>query len=143
MLKQLHTTNFDLTSVKLFEEIGTYYQLTNPWKTLFKKNQLQLSNATKISRNSSAATKSKKSIIKETNKSTLKPGKCSLCFRNNRTLCCHQLTTTSTFKSQQIQRTYKAFHEVNCSSAYVIYLMEFSLCKKQLCRKERLLSMYD
>ena len=60
-------------------------------------------------------------IVKKINKSTLKPGKYSPGFRNSRTLCCNQVITTSTFKSQQTQKTCKIFHEVNFSSAYVIY----------------------
>ena len=33
--------------------------------------------------------------------------------------------------SQQTKRTYKIFHEVNCTSMFVIYLMECTLCNKQ------------
>ena len=48
-----------------------------------------------------------------------------------RTLYCKQMISSSTFKSQQTNKPYKIFHEVNCSSAYVIYLIEWTLCKKQ------------
>ena len=91
--------------------------------TAFKcnKNLKELIGSNKIENN----------IAKKTNKSTLKPEKCSPCLGNSRTLCCNQIIATLAFKSQQTQKTYKIFHEVICSSTYVIYLMEFTLCKKQ------------
>ena len=49
----------------------------------------------------------------------------------NRTLYCKQMISSSTFKSQQTNKSYKIFHEVNCSSGYVIYIIECTLCKKQ------------
>lgn len=52
-----------------------------------------------------------------------------------RTLYCKQMISSSTFKSQQTNKSYKIFHEVNCSSAYVIYLTECTLCEKQYVRK--------
>ena len=61
----------------------------------------------------------------------MKKGKCSPCSANNRILCCKQVISSSPFKSQQTNKSYTIFHEVNCSSAYVIYLMECTLCKKQ------------
>ena len=61
----------------------------------------------------------------------LKKGKYSPCSVNNRTLCCKQVISSSTIKSQQTNKSHTIFHEVNYSSAYVIYLMEFTLCKKQ------------
>ena len=61
----------------------------------------------------------------------MKKGNWSPCSANNMTLCCKQVISSSTFKSQQTNKSYTIFHEVNCSSAYVIYLMKCSLCKKQ------------
>ena len=51
------------------------------------------------------------------------------------TLCCRQVISSSAFKSQQTNKSYTIFHEVSCSSAYVIYLTECTLCKKQYVRK--------
>ena len=51
------------------------------------------------------------------------------------TLCCRQLISSSAFKSQQTNKSYTIFHEVSCSSAYIIYLTECTLCKKQYVRK--------
>ena len=65
----------------------------------------------------------------------MKKVKCSPCSANNRTLCCKQVISSSTFKSQQTNTSYTIFHKVNCSSAYVIYLMECTLRKKQYVQK--------
>ena len=35
----------------------------------------------------------------------LKPGKCSRCLKNLRSLCCKQVRKTTTFKSQQTKKT--------------------------------------
>ena len=43
-------------------------------------------------------------IVEKINKSTLKPGKCYPCFGSSTNLYCNQVTTTSTFKSQQTQK---------------------------------------
>ena len=37
----------------------------------------------------------------------MKKGKCSPCSANNMTLCCKQLISSSTFKSQQTNKSYK------------------------------------
>ena len=66
-----------------------------------------------------------------------KKGKCSPCSANNTTLSCQQVISSSSFKSHQTIKIYTIFHEVNCSSTYVIYLMECTLCKKQYIRKSR------
>ena len=65
----------------------------------------------------------------------MKKGKCPPCSANNRKLCCEQVISLSTFKSQLTKKSYTIFHEVNCSSAYVIYLMECTLYKKQYIEK--------
>ena len=92
-------------------------------------NHKLLSNATKIWKNLSVATKL--STAKWRNISILKKGKYSPCSVNNRTLCCKQVISSWTFKNQQTDKTYTIFHEVNCSGAYVVYLMECFLCKNQ------------
>ena len=51
------------------------------------------------------------------------------------TMCCSQVITRLTFKSQQRQKIYKLINEVNCFSSYVMYLMECRLCKKQYAKK--------
>ena len=63
--------------------------------------------------------------------SILKKDNCSLCSVNNRKLCCKQVISSSTFKSQQTNKPYTIFPGVNCSRADVIYLIECTLWKKQ------------
>ena len=65
----------------------------------------------------------------------MKKGKCPPCSVNNMTFCCKQVISSSTFKSQQTNKSYTIFNEVNGSSAYVIYLMECTLQNKQLVGK--------
>ena len=61
----------------------------------------------------------------------MKKGKCFPCSVNNRSLRCKQVIFSSTFKSPYTNKSYTIFHEGNCSSAYIIYQMECTLCKKQ------------
>ena len=61
----------------------------------------------------------------------MKKGKCPPCSVNNRTFCCKQVISSSTFKSQQTNKSYTIFSEVNGSSACVIYLMECTLQNKE------------
>ena len=46
-------------------------------------------------------------------------------------LCCTQVLNTQTFMSQQTKITFNIFHNLNCKSQYIIYLMECILCKIQ------------
>ena len=39
-------------------------------------------------------------------------------------ICCKQVKTTTTFKSQQANKTWKIFHNTNCKTEYAIYLLE-------------------
>ena len=54
--------------------------------------------------------------------SMMKKDKCSPFSVNNRALFCKQVISSSTFKSQQTNKSYTIFHKVKCSSAYLIYL---------------------
>ena len=45
----------------------------------------------------------------------LKTDKGSQCLINSRSLCCKKKRKTTTLKSQQTQKIYKIFHNVNCS----------------------------
>ena len=88
-----------------------------PVKTFkHNKNLKELIGSNKIENN----------IVKKINKSAFKPGRCSPCFENSRTLCCNQVTTTSTFKSQQTQKTYKFFTKL------IVMLKICVLCKKNV-----------
>ena len=52
-------------------------------------------------------------------------------IRHKNSRCCNQLLTTKTLMSQQTKRTFSIFFNLNCKSEYVIYLMEWILCKMQ------------
>ena len=50
--------------------------------------------------------------------------KCTPCLANNRTLCCKQIIHTTTFRSNQTNRIFHIYHNLNCKSKYVIYLLD-------------------
>ena len=56
-------------------------------------------------------------------------GKCTPCLANNRTWCCKQIIHTTTFGSNQTNRIFDIYHNLNCKSKYVIYLLECTKCK--------------
>ena len=58
-------------------------------------------------------------------------GKCTPSLANNRTLCCKQIVYTTKFKSNQTNRICHIYHNLNCKSKYVIYLLECTKCKIQ------------
>ena len=43
-------------------------------------------------------------------------GKSTPCFANNRTLCCKKVVHTTTFKSDQTNRIFQIYHNLNCKS---------------------------
>ena len=57
-------------------------------------------------------------------------GKCVPC-NSTRCLCCQQLISTTTFKSNQTNKMFKLYHRVNCKSSFVIYLLECYICNIQ------------
>ena len=61
----------------------------------------------------------------------VKKCRCSAGSVNNRKLSCKQVISPSNFQSHQTNKSYAIVHEVNCSSAYFIYLMECTLCQKK------------
>ena len=64
-------------------------------------------------------------------KTTYKLGMCSPCKTIAANLCCKHLLETTEFQSNQTNKTYKIFHDVNCKSKMVIYLMECTKCRLQ------------
>ena len=50
-------------------------------------------------------------------------GKSKPCLAKNRTLCCKQVVYTTKFRSNQTNRIFQIYHNVNCKSKYVIYLL--------------------
>ena len=55
-------------------------------------------------------------------------GKCVPC-NSTRCLCCQQFISTTTFKSNQTNKTFNIYHWVICKSSFVIYLLECYICK--------------
>ena len=48
---------------------------------------------------------------------------------NKRSLCCKQIVHTATFRSNQTNRIFHIYHNLNCKSEYVIYLLDCTKCK--------------
>ena len=46
-------------------------------------------------------------------------------------LCCQQLISTTTFKINQTNKTFKIYHRVNCKSSFVIHLLDCYICNIQ------------
>ena len=59
-----------------------------------------------------------------------KIGFSSKCFSKSGNLCCKQVLHTQSFKSSVAQKTY-IFHNLNCKSKLLIYLMECRICHIQ------------
>ena len=64
-------------------------------------------------------------------KKTNEKGKCRPCLTTTANLCCRQVLSTSTFKSQQTKRLYTIFHNITCKSSNIIYLLECKKCHIQ------------
>ena len=64
-------------------------------------------------------------------------GKCTPCLGNNRTLCCKQVANITTFRSNQTNRIFQIYHNLNCKSKYVIYLVDCIKCKIQYVGKAK------
>ena len=58
-------------------------------------------------------------------------GKCTPCLGNNRTLCCKQVANITTLRSNQTNRIFQIYHNLNCKSKYAIYLLGYTKCKIQ------------
>ena len=54
-------------------------------------------------------------------------GKCVPCD-STRCLCCQQLISTTTFKKNHTNKTFKIYHRVDCKSSFVVYLLECYSC---------------
>ena len=61
-------------------------------------------------------------------------GQCTPCYTSG-SLYCQQILKTATFASTQTRETFTIFHQVTCNSNYVIYLLEYLMCKIQFVGK--------
>ena len=69
-----------------------------------------------------------KKLLRSNNKVN---GKSSPCLSNTRTLCCKQVVSTTSFKSNQTNCVFKIFHDINCKSTFLIYLLACNICNIQ------------
>ena len=53
----------------------------------------------------------------------------------SRSFCCQQVLKTTTITSTQTRETFTIFHQVICNSSYVIYLLEYVMCRIQYAGK--------
>ena len=67
--------------------------------------------------------------LKPKAKHTIK--KCEPCCIKEGSLCCQQILDTNQFRSHVTGKSYKIYHQVNCKSSNIIYLMDCSKCHKQ------------
>ena len=65
------------------------------------------------------------------NNTPFKVEKCKPCYSRKNSLCCKQVIKTSEFTSQITKENFQIYHELNCKSKLLIYLMECVICKKQ------------
>ena len=64
------------------------------------------------------------------NHETKEPKLCQPC-NSKRCLSCKQISTTNTFQSATTKKSYTIWHDVNCKSSFVIYLLECKICDLQ------------
>ena len=57
-----------------------------------------------------------------------KHGKCRPCLTDPKNKCCKQMTSTTHFTNRKTGRKFQIFHNLNCRSSKVIYLIECTLC---------------
>ena len=68
---------------------------------------------------------------------TTTASQCTPCY-TSRSLCCQQVLKTRTFASTQTRETFTIFHQITCHSNYVIYLLEYIMCKIQYVEKSEI-----
>ena len=61
-------------------------------------------------------------------KATKKQGSSSACRTRADNLCCPQIVKTKTFTSFRTGETFKIFHQLNCKSHSIIYLLQCQIC---------------
>ena len=58
-----------------------------------------------------------------------KLGKCTPCLSQSNNKCCKHIVSTSQFKHRITKREFDIFHNVNCKSKYIVYLVECLKCE--------------
>ena len=68
--------------------------------------------------------------VSHKNQTLLTPKTCTPCT-SKRCFCCKQISSTDSFTSTTTKKTFTIFHESNCKSSYVVYLLECTRCNLQ------------
>lgn len=100
-------------------------------KIKFKKKPVTVFKLTKDIKELIGNNKIRNNVVERINKNNLKPEKYFLWLGNSQTVSWNQAIVVYIFKSQQIKKTCKMFHKVNCSTSYLTHLVEYTLSKKQ------------
>ena len=56
---------------------------------------------------------------------------CRSCHTRRDNICCQQVLKTKTFTSYRTGETFKIFHQLNCKSSHLIYLLQCGICQLQ------------
>ena len=78
----------------------------------------------------------KNKLVKKQNP-VLKNGGCKPCFSGKNKICCKQVVSVTTFKSNATLKTDQIFHQLNCKTMYIIYLSECLKCQIQYVRNQK------
>ena len=60
---------------------------------------------------------------------------CRPCLTRRDNICCQQVLKTNTFKSYRTGETFKIFHQLNCKSSHLIYLLQSQISQLQYVSK--------
>ena len=53
------------------------------------------------------------------------------CLTTRDNICCQQVLKANTFTSYRTAETFRNFHQLNCKSSYLIYLLQCRICQLQ------------
>ena len=56
---------------------------------------------------------------------------CRPCLTRRDNICCEQVLKTNTFTNYRTGETFKIFHQLNCKSSHLIYLLQCRICQLQ------------
>ena len=116
-IRKAMETNWELLHIN--KDIGNYFQ--DKPVIAFKRNDnlKRLIGQTRISNNK---------VIRKTSS---KMGKSSPCRSRQGNKCCKQMKNTSTFSNRHTKREFKIFHQLNCKSRHLVYLLECIKCNNK------------
>ena len=68
-------------------------------------------------------------VVRENNRK--KQLYCRPCLTRRDNICCRQVLKINTFTSYRTGETFKMFHQLNCKSSHLIYLLQSRICQLQ------------